>query len=133
MTIKIKQQINMKKTAILLSALMALSILGCKNNNTPEQVVLNFYKATQDNEYRKAMTYTNLAEEEQDQVIQVLDQTGMVIHNFEVLETNIEEGDSTAFVTLHLEVSNAFNPDTMSNDLDIPCVKVGGKWKVKFI
>ena len=123
----------MKKTAILLSALMALSILGCKNSNTPEQVVLNFYKATQDNEYQKAMTYTNLAEEEQDQVIQVLDQTGMVIHNFEVLETNIEEGDSTAFVTLHLEVSNAFNPDTMSNDLDIPCVKVGDKWKVKFI
>ena len=79
------------------------------------------------------MSYTNLAKEEQDQVIQVLDQMGMVIHNFEVIETNIDEGDSTAFVTLHLEVSNAYNPDTMRNDLDIPCVKVGDQWKVKFI
>ncbi len=123
----------MKKITILISAFMALSLLGCKSSNTPEQVVLDFYKATQENDFLKAMSYTNLAKEEQDQVIQVLDQMGMVIHNFEVIETNIDEGDSTAFVTLHLEVSNAYNPDTMRNDLDIPCVKVGNQWKVKFI
>ena len=123
----------MKKITILLSALMALSFSGCKNSNTPEQAVLNFYQATQNNEYQQALTYTNLAPEEQEQVLQVLDQMGMVVHNFEVIETNIDEGDSTAFVTLHLVTSNAYNPDNMSNDLDIPCVKVGDKWKVKFI
>jgi len=123
----------MKKITILLSALVALSFIGCNRSNTPDKVVLNFYKATQENEFEKAMTYTNLADEEQDQVIQVLNQMGMVIHDYKVLETNIEEGDSTAFVSLHLVVSNAYNPDTMSNDLDIPCVKVGNEWKVKFI
>jgi len=123
----------MKKITILLSALLAFSFIGCKNNNTPEQVVLNFYKATQENEFKQALSYTNLAQEEQEQVIQVLDQMGMVIHSYEVIETNIDEGDSTAFVTLHLVTSNAYNPDTMSNDLDIPCVKVGDEWKVKFI
>lgn len=123
----------MKKTTTLLAALIALSFIGCNRSNTPDQVVIDFYKATQENEFQKAMTYTNLAAEEQEQVIQVLDQMGMVIHDYKVIETNIEEGDSTAFVTLHLVVSNAYNPDTMSNDLDIPCVKVGDEWKVKFI
>jgi hypothetical protein len=123
----------MKKITILLSALLALSFIGCKSNNTPEQVVLNFYQATQENDFHQALNYTNLAQEEQEQVIQVLDQMGMVIHSYNVIESNIDEGDSTAVVTLHLVTSNAYNPDTVGNDLDIPCVKVGGDWKVKFI
>jgi len=123
----------MKRITVLLSAIMAITLMGCSSKNTPEQVVLNFYKATQENDFTKAMSYTNLAEEEQEQVIQVLDQMGMVIHEYSVNETNMEEGDSTAFVSLHLVVSNAYNPDTMSSDLDIPCVKVGNDWKVKFI
>ncbi len=123
----------MKKIAILFSALLTLSIMGCKNTDTPEKVVVKFYQATQNNEFQEAMNYTNLAPEEQEQVIQVLDQMGMVIHRYEVLETHIEEGDSTAFVTLRLVTSNAFNPDSISNDLEIPCVKVGNEWKVEFI
>ncbi len=123
----------MKKIAILFSALLMLSFLSCTHKNTPDSVVTQFYQATQENNFQKAMTYTNLAQEEQEQVIQVLDQMGMVIHRFEVIETTIDEGDSTAFVTLHLVTSNAFNPDSNSSDLEIPCVKVGNEWKVKFI
>lgn len=124
----------MKKITTLAIASLAFAMAGCSNgNNTPEKVVNNFYQATQNNEFSQAMEYTNMAEEEREQVISLLGETGMVIHDFKVTDSRIEEGDSTAWVSLHLVVSNAFHPDTMGNDIEVPCVKVGKDWKVKFI
>lgn len=123
----------MKKSTTLLSTLLAFSFFSCQSSNTPEQAVLDFYKASQESNYPQALSCTNLTPEEQEQVIQIMAQTGMVIHSYEVIETHIDEGDSTASVSLRLVSSNAFNPDTTSNDLNIPCVKASGQWKVKII
>lgn len=124
----------MKKITTLAVAALAIAMASCTNkDNTPEKVVNNFYQATQNNEFDKAMEYTNLAEEERAQVVEIIGNTGMVIHEFSVIDSRIEEGDSTAWVSLHLVVSNAFRPDTVGNDLEIPCVKVDKQWKVKFM
>lgn len=122
----------MKKISILLATFLAFTLTSC-NNNSPEKVVSDFYQATQDYDIEKALTYTNLNEADRQQVSELIDQMGMVIHEYKVLGSTIDEGDTTATVTLHLVASNAFNPDTLGNDLEIPCQKVDGQWKVKFM
>ncbi len=123
----------MRKNTVLLSALMAFSFFSCQSGNSPEKAVLNFYKASQKSDYPKALTYTNLSQESQEQAIQVMSQLGMVIHSYEVIETHVDDGDSTASVALRLVSSNALSPDTAAANLSIPCVKVDNLWKVKLI
>ena len=53
--------IYMKKTIILFASLFAIVMAGC-SSMTPDQVVDKFYKATQDKDFAKALTYTNLEE-----------------------------------------------------------------------
>lgn len=124
----------MKRIALVLCALLAFTLSSCGNKNTPENAVENFYKASQANEQEKALEYTNLSEEDRQHVLEFVDQMGMVIHEYKVLNSTIDEFDSNyATVTLHLVSSNAFNPDTISNDIEVPCVKVNGEWKVNFL
>ena len=59
-----------------------------------------------------------------------LDSIGMVIHTFEVTGSTLGEGDTTAFVNLHLVTSNAFFPDSIADDIIVPCIKNGRNWKV---
>jgi hypothetical protein len=58
---------------------------------------------------------------------------GMVIHSFKVNGSTIDEGDTTATVDLHIVTSNAFHPDSMSDDIKVPCIKSGNRWQVKMI
>ena len=50
----------MKKITLLFAGLMTLAVAGCVKS-TPEQSVDNFYKATQNNDYTTALTYTNIS------------------------------------------------------------------------
>ena len=70
----------MKKTIILFAALIALAMASC-SNDTPDQVVDKFYRATQ--------------------------------------------------VYVHLVTAN-ITSDSSENEINIPCVKEGRKWKVAF-
>ena len=120
----------MKKTTILVTALIALFMaVGCKGN-TPESVVNDFYTATQQNDYAKAMTFTTSSPKMSEVTIQILENMGMVIHHFEVINTDIEDGDSLALVTLHICSSNAKHPDSISRDIIVPCKKIKNDWKV---
>ena len=91
----------MKKTTILVTALIALFMaVGCKGN-TPESVVNDFYTATRQNDYAKAMTFTTSSPQMSEVTIQILENMGMVIHHFEVINTDIEDGDSLLWHWLH--------------------------------
>lgn len=120
----------MKKTIILFAALIALAMASC-SNDTPDQVVDKFYRATQVQDFEKALTYTNLNDEEKEVITEYLKNVGMAIHDYEVLGSNIDEGDSTAIVYVHLVTAN-ITADSSENEINIPCVKEGRKWKVAF-
>lgn len=121
----------MKKTIILLVSLLAIVVVGC-SRKTPDQVVAQFYKATQAQDYKKALSYTNLEEPEKTQLINLLENMDMVIYDYEVLGSNIDEGDTTATVYLRLVTASNISPDSNMSELNVPCVKVGGNWKVTF-
>lgn len=123
----------MKKRVISLATVLAFALCGCGNNRTPEEAVTNFYQASMENDIQKALENTNVDKAERDQVAEIVNMTGMEVLDYELLGSTIDEGDTTATVTLHLVASNAFNPDTLGNDLEIPCQKVDGQWKVKFM
>lgn len=121
----------MKKTIIFFVSLLAIAMAGC-SSKTPDQVVSLFYKATQEQDFAKAMTYTDLDEPEREQLITLLENMDMTIYEYEVLGSNIDEGDTTATVYLRLVTANNISPDSNSNELNVPCVKVGKEWKVSF-
>ena len=122
---------NMKKNIIFLTALFAIIVAGC-GRNTPDHAVDMFYKATQAHDYAKALEYSNLENGDREYLIAYLEKMGMVIHEYEVLGSNIDEGDTTATVYLHIVSSNKNAPDSLENELNVSCVKRGNKWKVKF-
>lgn len=121
----------MKKTIILFAALIAVTLASC-SSDTPDKVVDKFYHATQAKDFSKALTYTNLTGPEKDVLIEYLQNMGMVIYDYEVLGSNIDEGDTTALVYVHLVTSNSVNTDTSETEINIPCVKEGRRWKVSF-
>lgn len=121
----------MKKNIIAATVLCSLFFVGC--NNSPESVVEEFYKANKANDFEKALSYTNIAKEERSEVIDILSEMGTVIHEYKVLGSTIDEGDTTAIVDLHLVTSNAFYPDSMADDIKVPCIKSGRHWQVKLI
>ena len=122
---------NMKKTIIILAALFALFATAC-SSDTPDEVVDKFYHATQVGDYDKALTYTNLNGPEKEVLTEYLKNMGMVIYDYEVLGANIDEGDTTALVYVHLMTSNSINTDTSETEVNIPCIKDGRNWKVTF-
>ena len=83
-------------------------------------------------DFAKAVTYTDLEEAEKEVLITYLENVGMTIYSYEVLGSNIDEGDTTALVFVHLETANNVNADTSVTEINIPCVKEGRKWKVTF-
>lgn len=121
----------MKKITILLAALFTLAMTGC-SSDSPEKAVDNFYKATQEHDFATALSYSNFPENEREQVIPYLEALGMTIFDYEILGSDIDDGDSTATVFLHLVTADG-NQDSVSADINIPCVLADNAWKVKFI
>lgn len=121
----------MKKTIVLFASLLAILVAGC-GNKTPDQVVEKFYKATQAHDFATALKYTNLEEPERTQLINLLENMDMTIYEYEVLGSNIDEGDTTATVYLRLVTANNIVTDSNETELNVPCVKEGRDWKVTF-
>lgn len=120
----------MKRITLALAALLTLGFASCDSSNTPESAVNDFYSAMQANDIEKSLTYTNLSSDRYEELASSLEQFGLVIVSFETLSTIIDEGDTTATVTTHLVTTNAYNPDTVGNNIEVPCIKVDGKWKM---
>lgn len=120
----------MRKITLALAALFTLGLASCGSSNTPESAVNNFYGAMQENDIEKSLTYTNLTPDRYEELASSLEQFGLVIVSYETLSTIVDEGDTTATVTTHLVTTNAYNPDTVGNNIEVPCIKVDGQWKM---
>lgn len=121
----------MKKITILLAAVLTLSLMSC-SHDSPEKAVDNFYKAAQEQDFATALSYSNFPENEREQVIPYLEELGMEIYGYEILGSDIDEGDTTATVFLKL-VTAGFSNDSTESEINVPCVLCDEGWKVKFI
>ena len=122
----------MKKRALTLAAIFALSLCGC-SNDSPEKAVEGFYKASQEHDMMKALSYTNVDESEREQIAEIVNTMGIEIIDYEILNTVIDEGDTTATVELTLRATSAQAPDTIESTPHIPCLKTQSGWKVLFL
>jgi len=122
----------MKKKIILLSVLATMFMTGCRQE-PPETVVDNFYKATQTKDFEQALTFTNLTDKEKEPLLALLSNMDMEIYEYEIYGSNIDEGDTSATVYIRLVTSNKSNPQKEEVELNIPCVRQGRDWKVKFL
>ena len=123
----------MKKTTIALAAIFTTALCGCNNCNTPEKAVTQFYKASQAHNTEEALKYTNVSESEREIVESVFNSINMEIHDFEVLNTTIEEGDTTATVEMRLHVSSPESLDTLTSTPITSCIKTKEGWIVKLM
>ena len=118
----------MKRHTIATVAICSLLLIACQNK--PERVVDQFYQATQNSDFEKAISFTDVSPEIKTKVIQYIEELGMVIHNYKIQGSTIQEGDTTALVDLHIVTSNAYQPDSTSSDIKVLCVKKDNTWKV---
>lgn len=122
----------MKKRALTLAAIFALSLCGC-SNDSPEKAVEGFYKASQEHDMMKALSYTNVDESEREQIAEIVNTMGIDIIDYEILNTVIDKGDTTATVELTLRATSAQAPDTIESTPQIPCLKTQSGWRVLFL
>lgn len=121
------------KTKLLLIAVLVCTILcGCKKG-TPADAVEGFYKYAKTNEFEKSLTYTNVPDSLVKDVSELIGGMEMVIHEYEVQDTKMDEGDTTATVKVRLKVSNKYKPEPEETNPEIRCCKRDGEWKVLFL
>lgn len=122
----------MKKRALTLATIFALSLCGC-SNDSPEKAVEGFYKASQEHDMMKALNYTNVDESEREQIAEIVNTMGIDIIDYEILNTVIDEGDTTATVGMLLHVSSQQSHDTLTSSPTTSCIKTKKGWKVKLL
>lgn len=122
----------MRKELLPLAALWVLVLASCTKNG-PEGVVDKFYGALQKSDYAAALAYTNVPPEDVPQVAEIMKCMEMDINAYEVLSSEVDEGDTTASVYLNTKVVVAGSSDTIEATPLVRCIKSGGQWKVIFL
>ena len=118
---------------ILPLTLVMLSALTSCTKNSPEEVTDRFYDALCRSAYTEALTYTNVSSENATQVAEIMKSMKMNIHAYEVLSSEMEEGDTTASVLVHTKVTFSEGSDTVEATPEVRCAKRDGEWKVLFL
>ena len=121
----------MKKRTLIIATLCVMLLAAC--GPKPGEVVEEYYKAVQAKDYNTALNYSNVTDDVRDVVIQLLDSSEVVVHNYKVIGRTIDPGDTTATVDLYLSTSSIQHPDSIADNIKVPCVKSRGKWVVKML
>lgn len=121
----------MKKRTLFIATICFMLMAAC--GPKPGEVVEEYYKAVQNHDYATALSYSNVSDDVHDLVLDILDSSEVVVHHYKVLGYTIYPGDSTAVVDLYLSTSNILHPDSVADNIKVPCVKSKGKWVVKML
>lgn len=107
-----------------------LGMTSCKSSS-PSNVVKDYYKALQAGDFKKAMTYTDLATDEDIQKqIEKYQSFNIKIQDFEILSETIAEDGNSAVVEVKQTMTSAFNEEPKEDTKKLELVKVDGKWKI---
>ncbi|MBP5563648.1 MAG: DUF4878 domain-containing protein [Bacteroidales bacterium] len=121
----------MKKLFVILLAVVAVFGLTSCKSNSPSKVVDNYYKALQAGDYQKAMTYTDLVDQEEIQKqIEKYQGFDVKIISYEVVSETIAEDGNTAEVEVKQSATSSFNSEPKEDTKTLKLVKVDGKWKI---
>ena len=121
----------MKKLIVILLAVAAVfGMTSCKSSS-PSKVVTDYYKALQAGDLEKAMTYTDLATDEEIQKqIEKFKTFEIKVQNFEIVSETIADDGNSAVVGVKQTITSAFNSEPKEDTKKLNLVKVDGKWKI---
>ena len=121
----------MKKLIVIVLAVVAVFGLTSCKSSSPSKVVDNYYKALQAGDYQKAMTYTDLTDQEEIQKqIEKYQGFNVKIISYEVVSETIAEDGNTAEVEVKQSATSSFNSEPKEDSKTLKLVKVDGKWKI---
>ena len=121
----------MKKLIVIILAVVAVFGLTSCKSSSPSKVVNDYYKALQAGDYQKAMTYTDLTDQEEIQKqIEKYQGFNVKIVSYEVLSETIAEDGNTAEVEVKQSATSSFNSEPKEDTKKLNLVKVDGKWKI---
>lgn len=121
----------MKKLIIVLLAVVAVFGLTSCKKSSPSSVVESYYKALQVPDYEKALSYTDIIdEEEMKSQLEKLEGFKTKVIDFEILSETIAEDGNSAVVEVKYNMTSSFNETPQEQTKKLNLVKVDGKWKI---
>ena len=121
----------MKKLIIILCAAVAVfGMTSCKSSS-PTDTVNAYYKALKAGDFEKALTYTDITDQEaiQDQ-LEKYKGFDIKILDYEVLSETIAEDGNSAVVEVKQTMTSSFNKEPKESTKNLDLLKVDGKWKI---
>ncbi len=121
----------MKKLIIVLFAVVAvLGLTSCKKSS-PSSVVESYYKALQVPDYEKALSYTDIVDQEElKSQLEKLEGFKTKVIDFEILSETIADDGNSAVVEVKYNMTSSFNETPQEQTKKLNLVKVDGKWKI---
>lgn len=121
----------MKKIIVLVVAVAAIFGMTACKSSSPSDTVNAYYKALQVPDYEKALSYTDITDQEEIQKqLEKFKGFNMKVVDFEILSENISEDGNSATVEVKQSVTSSFNETPQEDTKTLNLVKVDGKWKL---
>lgn len=121
----------MKKLIVILCAVVAVFGLTSCKSSSPSDTVKAYYKALQAGNYEKALSYTDITDQEVIQKqIEKYKEFDIKVVDFEILSEKISEDGNSATVEVKSTVTSSFNQEPEESTKELKLVKVDGKWKL---
>jgi hypothetical protein len=123
----------MKKLTVILCALVAVFCLAsCNSASTPTGVVKAYYDALSSGDYEKAVSYTELTDQEDiDGYAKKLKDVEYKVLSYEVLSETVSEDGENAVVEVKKTATSSLNKDPKESTDKVKLTKVDGKWKIR--
>lgn len=121
----------MKKLIVILCAVVAVFGLTSCKSSSPSDTVKAYYKALQAGDYEKALSYTDITDQEVIQKqIEKYKEFDIKVVDFEILSEKISEDGNSATVEVKSTVTSSFQEEPEESTKEMKLVKVDGKWKL---
>lgn len=121
----------MKKLIVILCAVVAVFGLTSCKSSSPSDTVNAYFKALQAGDYEKALSYTDITDQETIQKqIEKYKGFDIKVVDFEILSEKISEDGNSATVEVKSTVTSSFNEEPEESTKEMKLVKVDGKWKL---
>lgn len=121
----------MKKLVVLIIIVASIFGMSACKSASPSDTVKAYYEALQVPDYEKALSYTDISDQEEIQKqLEKFKGFNMKVVSFEILSEKISEDGNSATVDVKQSVTSSFNETPEESTKTLNLVKVDGKWKL---
>lgn len=117
---------------ILCATVAIFGLTSCNSSSSPSGVVKAYHEALKSGDYQKAVSLTELTEQEDIQgYADKMKGYEYKVLDYEILSETISDDGETAVVEVKRTTSNSLNKEPKENTDKVNLKKVDGKWKIR--